>query len=171
MYRPVALPFWLSAWVACLLHRRAGTSSFAIGNGDGRALVYIRPAKGRSARRETSRNLAHRCLVRAAGRWDEGIWLHAVIDNFSRRVWAWCIAERFEIASSVSVLRSAVQDAMSCDAPPRLFADGGIETVNADVDGLGEEGMLRRVRALVTVTGWKSRRHWRRGEERRAAGG
>jgi len=79
------------------------------------------------------------------------VWLHAVIDNFSRRVLAWCITERFAIASSVSVLKSAAQDAVSYDDPPRLFADGGIENFNADVDGLVEEGMLNRVRALVDV--------------------
>jgi transposase InsO family protein len=79
------------------------------------------------------------------------VWLHAVIDNFSRRVLAWCITERFEIMSTVSVLRSAVEDAVSCDGPPQLFADGGIENFNAGVDGLVGEGMLRRVQALVDV--------------------
>ena len=79
------------------------------------------------------------------------VWLHAVIDNFSRRILAWRVAERFEIANTVAVLKEAVGNAVSRDAPPTVMADGGVENFNGEVDALVGEGLLTRVRALVDV--------------------
>jgi putative transposase len=79
------------------------------------------------------------------------VWLHAVIDNFSRKVLAWRVANRFEIANTVEVLEDAVQSAVTRDRQPELMADGGVENYNEKVDHLEEQGMLRRVRALVDV--------------------
>src|SRR3990172_10970207 len=53
------------------------------------------------------------------------VWLHAVIDNFSRKILAWRVAERFEIASAIAVLQAAVRNAVSGDRRPQLMADGG----------------------------------------------
>jgi len=36
------------------------------------------------------------------------VWLHAAIDNFSRKIPRVRVAERFEISSSIAVLREAV---------------------------------------------------------------
>ena len=79
------------------------------------------------------------------------VWLHAVIDNFSRRILAWRLADRFDIVNAVDVLREAVEGAVSAEEPPQVVADGGIENFNAAVDGLVETGLLERVRALVDV--------------------
>jgi transposase InsO family protein len=79
------------------------------------------------------------------------VWLHAVVDNFSRRVLAWRVADRFAVESTVSVLEEAAASAVTRDVQPELIADGGIENFNAKVDGLVATGMLRRVRALVDV--------------------
>lgn len=79
------------------------------------------------------------------------VWLHAVIDNFSRRVPAWRVSARFEIANTVAVLEDAVRCAVARDAPPELMTDGGIENYNKKVDQLEGQGLLRRVRALVAV--------------------
>jgi len=79
------------------------------------------------------------------------VWLHAVIDNFSRKVLAWRVAERFETANAVAVLREAVSSAVSVQDAPQLVADGGIENFNAGVDELVGLGLLRRVRALVDI--------------------
>ena len=79
------------------------------------------------------------------------VWLHAAIDNFSRKILAWRVAERFEISSAVAVLREAVGNAVSADRRPKLMADGGIENFNGDVDELVGSGLLSRVRALVDV--------------------
>jgi putative transposase len=77
--------------------------------------------------------------------------LHAVVDNFSRRVLAWRARDRFAIESTVSVLEEAAASAVTRDVQPELIADGGVENFNAGVDGLVATGMLRRVRALVDV--------------------
>jgi putative transposase len=79
------------------------------------------------------------------------VWLHAVIDNFSRRVLAWRVTDRFPVESTVSVLEEAAALAVTRDVQPELIADGGVENFNAEVDGLVATGMLRRVRALVDV--------------------
>jgi len=79
------------------------------------------------------------------------VWLHAVVDNFSRRVLAWRVADRFAVESTVSVLEAAAAFAVTRDVQPELIADGGVENFNAGVDGLVATGMLRRVRALVDV--------------------
>ena len=79
------------------------------------------------------------------------VWLHAVIDNFSRRILAWRVAERFEIANAVAVLEQAVRNAVSADGHPKVMADGGVENFNGEVDDLVDRGLLSRVRALVDV--------------------
>lgn len=79
------------------------------------------------------------------------VWLHAVIDNFSRRVLAWRVADRFEIANTVTVLDEAVRSAVTRDRQPALMTDGGVENYNERVDQLEGQGLLRRVRALVDV--------------------
>ena len=79
------------------------------------------------------------------------VWLHAVIDNFSRRVLAWRVTDRFAVETTVSVLQDAAASAVTRDVQPELIADGGVENFNAEVDGLVATGMLRRVRALVDV--------------------
>jgi len=79
------------------------------------------------------------------------VWLHAVIDNFSRRVLSWRVAERFEIANAVAILEEAVRGAVSGEGRPTLMADGGVENFNHEVDALVGGGLLSRVRALVDV--------------------
>ena len=79
------------------------------------------------------------------------VWLHAVIDNCSRRILAWRVAERFEISNAVAILDEAVCNAVSREDRPTVMADGGIENFNGDVDALVGEGLLSRVRALLDV--------------------
>lgn len=80
------------------------------------------------------------------------VYLHAVIDNFSRRILAWRVAERLEVASTVAILREAARRAVSGQNMLTLVADAGVENVNTDVDGLIESGLLSRVVALKDVT-------------------
>ena len=37
------------------------------------------------------------------------IYLHAVIDNYSRKILAWSVAEKFEFATTVTILRPLCQ--------------------------------------------------------------
>jgi len=63
-------------------------------------------------------------------------YLHAVIDNFSRRILAWRVAETFTPANSVAVLVEAGRRATPSETMPVVLADAGVENVNAQVDEL-----------------------------------
>jgi transposase InsO family protein len=80
-----------------------------------------------------------------------GAYLHAVIDNFSRRILAWRVAETFSPANSVAVLVEASRTATPSETTPAVLADAGVESVNAEVDELITTGMLRRILAFTEV--------------------
>jgi putative transposase len=77
-------------------------------------------------------------------------YLHAVIDNFSRRILAWRVADTFAPANSVAVLVEASRTATS-ETTPVVLADAGVENVNAQVDELITAGVLRRVLAFTEL--------------------
>ena len=78
-------------------------------------------------------------------------YLHAVIDNFSRRILAWRVAETFAPGSSVAVLLDASRAATLSDTAPVVMADAGVENVNAQVDALISTGVLHRVLAFTEL--------------------
>jgi putative transposase len=94
-------------------------------------------------------------------------YLHAVIDNFSRRILAWRVADTFAPVNSVAVLLEASTRATPSDAAPVVLADAGIENVNAQVDELIGTGVLRRMLAFTELTfsnsmieaWWRSLKH------------
>jgi len=94
-------------------------------------------------------------------------YLHAVIDNFSRRILAWGVAETFAPVNSVAVLVEASRGAMSSETAPVVLADAGVENVNAQVDELITAGVLRRVLAYTELkfsnsmieAWWRSLKH------------
>ena len=77
---------------------------------------------------------------------------HAVIDNFSRRILAWRVAETFAPVNSVAVLVEAGRAATPSATTPIVLADAGVENVNAQVDALISTGVLRRVLAFTELT-------------------
>ena len=70
-------------------------------------------------------------------------YLHAVIDNFSRRILAWRVADTFAPVNSVTVLLDASRAAASSGTVPVVLADAGVENVNAQVDALIHTGITR----------------------------
>ena len=94
-------------------------------------------------------------------------YLHAVIDNFSRRILAWRVADTFAPANSVAVLLDASRDATPSDTAPIVLADAGVENVNAQVDELINAGVLRRLLAFTELkfsnsmieAWWRSLKH------------
>jgi putative transposase len=94
-------------------------------------------------------------------------YLHAVIDNFSRRILAWRVADTFTPVNSVAVLVEASRRATPSATPPVVLADAGAENVNADVDDLIATGVLRRVLAFTELkfsnsmieAWWRSLKH------------
>jgi putative transposase len=94
-------------------------------------------------------------------------YLHGVIDNFSRRILAWRVAETFAPGTSVAVLLDASRGATRSVETPVVVADAGVENVNAQVDALIETGILRRLLALTELkfsnsmieAWWRSLKH------------
>jgi transposase InsO family protein len=94
-------------------------------------------------------------------------YLHAVIDNFSRRILAWRVAGRFDPGNAIAVLLEAGRSALGIQPPPTVMADAGVENVNKDVDALVESGLLRRVLAMSEISfsnslieaWWRSLKH------------
>ena len=80
------------------------------------------------------------------------MYLHAVIDNFSRKILAWHVAETFQIESTIPILKDAVNVATANDQTPSVVTDAGVENLNHEVDGLIELGLFRRVVALKEIT-------------------
>jgi transposase InsO family protein len=78
------------------------------------------------------------------------VYLHAVIDNFSRRILAWRVAANFEVASTLAVLHEAGASLGGAEVPS-VLVDAGVENVNGSVDALIAQGLIRRVLAQVDV--------------------
>jgi transposase InsO family protein len=96
-------------------------------------------------------------------------YVHAVIDNFSRRILAWWVADTFAPVTSVAVLIEASRGATPSKTTPVVLADAGVENVNAQVDDLIASGVLRRVLAFTELqfsnsmieAWWRSlKHHW-----------
>jgi len=92
-----------------------------------------------------------------------------VIDNFSRRILAWRVADTFAPVNSVAVLLEASRGATSSGTTPVVLADAGVENVNAQVDALITTGLLHRVLAFTELrfsnsmieAWWRSlKHHW-----------
>ena len=77
-------------------------------------------------------------------------YLHAVIDNFSRRILAWKVAGTFDPTITAELLLTASKHVV--DGKPKLLADGGVENFNKAVDELVEGGLLKRVLAQTDIT-------------------
>jgi putative transposase len=77
-------------------------------------------------------------------------YLHAIIDNFSRRVLAWNVAGTFHPSVTAQLLLDATKSATS--GKPMLLLDGGVENFNSAVDKVVETGLLKRVLAQTEIT-------------------
>jgi transposase InsO family protein len=96
-------------------------------------------------------------------------YLHAVIDNFSRRILAWRVADTFAPGTSVAVLLEANRGATRSASLPVVLLDPGVENVNAQVDELIAAGVLRRLLAftelkfsnsMIEAWGHSLKHHW-----------
>ena len=77
-------------------------------------------------------------------------YLHAVIDNFSRRILAWKVTPSFEPGATAEILLTASKGVDQ--GVPTVLADGGTENFNGPVDELINSGLLRRVLAGTEIT-------------------
>jgi transposase InsO family protein len=78
------------------------------------------------------------------------IYLHAVIDNYSRRILAWKVSGTFNPSITAELLLTASKRVVG--GKPKLLADGGVENFNKAVDELVNAGLLKRVLAQTDMT-------------------
>ncbi len=79
-------------------------------------------------------------------------YLHAVIDNYSRRILAWTLENRLGSDGTCRILREAVVQLKNCPEQTIVVADSGSENVNGPVDNLLNDEELTRVLAQVEIT-------------------
>jgi transposase InsO family protein len=79
-------------------------------------------------------------------------YLHAAIDNYSRRILSWSLEDRLGSGGTCRLLRDAACQLRSGSRRTAVVTDAGCENVNSDVDGLLEDEGLRRTLAQVDVT-------------------
>lgn len=92
-------------------------------------------------------------------------YLHAVIDNYSRKILAWTVADKMTPMSTYTVLVDAAKHLPV--TATKVVMDSGIENLNKTVDPLFDGGAMERILALVEVTysnsmieaWWRSLRH------------
>ena len=77
-------------------------------------------------------------------------YLHAVLDNFSRRVLAWKVTGTFDPAATAEILLAASKGVDH--GLPTVLTDGGVENFNGAVDELIHSGLLHRVLAGTEIT-------------------
>ena len=77
-------------------------------------------------------------------------WLHAVIDNASRKVLAWTVAPSCEAAATLEVLREAVKFLPKNTDPVSVITDDGRENVAVHDESF--KGILERITAQVDVS-------------------
>ena len=77
-------------------------------------------------------------------------YLHAVIDNFSRRILAWKVTPSFDPGATAEILLAASKGVDH--GVPTVLVDGGTENFNGPVDELINSGLLHRVLAGTEIT-------------------
>jgi transposase InsO family protein len=78
-------------------------------------------------------------------------YLHAVIDDSSRRILAWRVADRFEPTVTAELLLRVSRDVLDNERPT-LLTEGGIQNYDSAVDELLETDRLRRLLAMTDIT-------------------
>ena len=95
-------------------------------------------------------------------------YLHAVIDNFPRRILAWKVSGKFDPTATAELLLRA--SGRLTDTKPKLLVDGGVENFHGAVNELVESGVLKRVLvagAQTSVALFEHARHGQLGEDTR----
>jgi putative transposase len=78
--------------------------------------------------------------------------LHAIIDNYSRRILSWTLESRLGSGATCRVLRAAAKEIVGNKDRSLVVTDAGSENVNRDVDDELSGANLERVLAQIDVT-------------------
>jgi len=79
-------------------------------------------------------------------------YLHAIIDNYSRRILSWTLETRLGSGATCRVLRDAAKEIVGNIGRTLVVTDAGSENVNRDVDDELSGVNLERVLAQIDVT-------------------
>jgi len=79
-------------------------------------------------------------------------YLHAIIDNYSRRILSWTLESRLGCGATCRVLRDAAKEIVGNLGRTLVVTDAGSENVNRDVDNELSGANLERVLAQIDVT-------------------
>jgi putative transposase len=79
------------------------------------------------------------------------LYLHGLVDNFSRRLLAWKLEEKLSPTTTCEVLAEAAKCLPVVEFQVTLLTDGGVENVNDTVDNFLLSGVLKRVLAQVEI--------------------
>ncbi len=80
------------------------------------------------------------------------MYLHAIIDNFSRRILSWTLESRLGSGATCRVLRDAAKEIVGNKGSSLVVTDAGSENVNGDVGDELSGASLDRVLAQIDVT-------------------
>jgi transposase InsO family protein len=78
------------------------------------------------------------------------VYLHAVLDNFSRRILAWRLNDTFETGTTAEFLKEAAKG-LPENTEPSAVMDSGVENVNGSVNELVSDGTIQRILAQVDI--------------------
>lgn len=82
------------------------------------------------------------------------VYLHAVIDNFSRHILAWKTSAKFDPAITAEILNQAAEGVVvdKFEKPPQVMVDGGVENYNELVDTAIITLKLKRLLAQTEIS-------------------
>jgi transposase InsO family protein len=78
------------------------------------------------------------------------VYLQAVLDNYSRRILAWQLSERFDTTVTAAILQEAAKS-LPKNTVPSAVMDSGVENLNTKVNELVSEGTIKRILAQVDI--------------------
>jgi putative transposase len=86
-------------------------------------------------------------LIRLVG--GAKVYVHAVIDNYSRRILAWQANTTYDTSTTTKLLIEAAKGLKGL--VPMVYMDSGVENLNGNVDALVATGTIQRIIAQVDV--------------------
>jgi len=83
------------------------------------------------------------------------VYVHAVLDNFSRRILAWRLNDTFDTGTTAELLKEAASGLPEGTVPSTVM-DSGVENLNGTVNELVSDGAIKRILAQVDIVGSNS---------------
>lgn len=78
------------------------------------------------------------------------VYLHAILDNFSRRILTWRLNDTFETGTTAELLKEAAKGLPDGTVHSAVM-DSGVENVNGTVNELVSDGTIQRILAQVEI--------------------